>query len=202
MALGTYTGLLASIAAWLARADLTTTIPDFVLLAEAKFNRTLRARQMETRANLTISGEYVPVPNDWLEFRSGYIDSAPRRPLHYLSSDTQTERFDASTQRTEGPVHFSMAGNNFRFAPTPATVDAVILYYAAIPPLASNATNWLLTAHPDAYLYGSIMQAEGYIQNDPRIAGVKALYEEVIGQIMNASNRARWGGPAMAARAA
>ncbi len=202
MALANYTDLKASVAAWLNRADLTATIPDFILLAESRFNRTLRARQMETKANLSITGEYVAVPSDWLEFRSGYIDSAPRRPLAYLSGDTQSARYDTTSDSTSGPVYFSIAGTNFRFSPTPTVVNAVILYYAAIPAMASNATNWLLTAYPDAYLYGSILQASGYIQDDPRVPGIKQAYDEVIAQITYASTRARWGGPGMATRAA
>ncbi len=41
---GTYTGLQASIAGYLHRADLTSNIPDFVALAEARIARDLRLR--------------------------------------------------------------------------------------------------------------------------------------------------------------
>jgi hypothetical protein len=95
-----------------------------------------------------------------------------------------------------------MAGGSFRFSPTPAVADAVILYYAAIPPMSLNATNWLLTQYPDAYLLGSILAAELYIQNDPRLPMIHSAYDEIVGEIKNSSNRARWGGPAMRARAA
>ncbi len=204
MALANYTDLKASVAAWISRADLTATVPDFILLAESRINRTLRARQMESRVNLTITGEYVTAPNDFLEFRSGYINSDPRRPLAYLSPDEQSAQFGSTVNPTLAyPCYFSFAGNSFRFAPIPSSgVDAVIVYYAAIPPLATNATNWLLTAYPDAYLYGSILQAAAYIQDDPRVPGIKGLYDEVIAQIDSASKRSRWGGPGMAMRAA
>jgi hypothetical protein len=39
MAINNYTELVAAIAEWLARDDLTARIPDFVTLAEAKINR-------------------------------------------------------------------------------------------------------------------------------------------------------------------
>ncbi len=201
MALDTYTNLKTAIAAALPRADMTATIPDFILMAEAEFNRKLRTLNQETRANLTISGEYVTRPNDFLEFRSGYTISTPRRALHYLSSDTQTTRYDSSDVSVSGPIYFSMAGDSFRFAPTPATIDAYILYYAKIPPLALNATNWLLTAHPDLYKYASVFYGAVEAQ-DERLAGaMKSLYEPIIDEVNGASRRSRWGGPAMYARA-
>ena len=44
MALSTYTELKASVADWLNRTDLTSVIPDFIALAEAQIERTLRTR--------------------------------------------------------------------------------------------------------------------------------------------------------------
>ncbi len=41
-----YTTLQATIASYLARSDLTTTIPEFIRLAEDRLSRDLRIRQM------------------------------------------------------------------------------------------------------------------------------------------------------------
>ena len=46
MALTTYNELKTSLADWLNRQDLTSTIPDFISLAEAQIERQLRTRQM------------------------------------------------------------------------------------------------------------------------------------------------------------
>ena len=46
---GTYAGLKASIAAWLDDDSLTAVIPDFITLAEARFNDRLRLSAMETQ---------------------------------------------------------------------------------------------------------------------------------------------------------
>lgn len=48
----TYGGLQTAVGDWLARADLTSNIPDFITLFEAEANRTLRTHQMETVALL------------------------------------------------------------------------------------------------------------------------------------------------------
>jgi hypothetical protein len=200
MAIANYVDLQASVANWLARSDLTTVIPDFIVIAEANFNRTLRTLQQETKdAAFSISTEYVAVPTGFLEARSMYLNTSPARSLSYLSADLQTD----SNGWTGRPTGFSLTGSNFRFSPAPdATYTATLIYYKAIPALASNSTNWLLTAHPDAYLYGSLIAASGYIQDDGRVAGIKALYEQVIAEIKGSDNKNRWGGNNMRIRAA
>lgn len=51
-----YSTLQAGIAAWLARADLSSQIPTFIQLGEARINRELRSRQMQTLVTGTASG--------------------------------------------------------------------------------------------------------------------------------------------------
>ena len=58
MALTTYAELKTSIGDWLNRADLTAVIPDFISLAEAQIERTLRTRQMIVRANASFDAQY------------------------------------------------------------------------------------------------------------------------------------------------
>ena len=196
MALANYTELKAAVAAWLNRGDLTTAIPDFIVVAEARFNRKLRARQMESRITFTIDGEYQPLPADWLEFRSGYTDTDPRRKLELLAPELQTRAHSATDPRI---AWFSIAGESFRFDPlTLSGSDVVLLYYAKIPPLALNATNWLLTEYPDLYLEGAILAASAYIQNDQRLPLIKAMYDETLMEINGASMRARASGPLVA----
>jgi hypothetical protein len=70
MALTTYTELKTSIGDWLNRSDLTNAIPDFISLAEAQVERTLRTRQMIVRANASFDAQYGAVPADFLETKS------------------------------------------------------------------------------------------------------------------------------------
>src|SRR5690349_24414430 len=93
MALANYTGLQDAVAAWLARADLTANIPDFITLCHNKLMRTLRVREMETiNSAFTIGAETVAVPTDWLETRKIYVTSStPRYDLQYVSPDKIVE---------------------------------------------------------------------------------------------------------------
>lgn len=71
--------------------------------------------------------------------------------------------------------------------PVPNTTYTIeLIYYLRIPALSDSATsNWMLTDHPDAYLYGTLYH--GMIQLEytaDKIAGVKALFDQTLDQIM------------------
>ncbi len=54
MPFDTYIDLQAEITNYLARSDLAAEIPSFIVLAEAKFNRSLKCVEMDQRANAAI----------------------------------------------------------------------------------------------------------------------------------------------------
>jgi hypothetical protein len=203
MALTTYTELKASIADWLNRTDLTTTIPDFISLAEAQIERTLRTRQMIVRANASFDSEYGAVPDDFLETKSLKLTSTnPLTPLSFLSiddMDAARSHYTASGR----PRFFSVVGGQFRISPTPdAAYTAELIYFAKLAKLSSTvASNWLLTSSPDIYLYGSLLQAAPYLQDDARIQTWATLYERALNDLRTADDRGATSGGALLTRA-
>jgi hypothetical protein len=182
MAISTYAELQTAAANWLGRADLTSRIPEFVALAEAKFNRTLRIRDMITKdAAFSITGEYVAVPTGFLEAKAFMLNASPRQELTFMPDDTQVDMYPTSN---ESPLFYSIVGSNFRFAPVPsATVTATLTYYKAIVALATTSPNWLLTSHPDIYLYGTLMEAAPYLGDDARVGVWAAGLRECVSQL-------------------
>jgi hypothetical protein len=203
MALTTYTELKASIADWLNRTHLTTTIPDFISLAEAQIERALRTRQMIVRANASFDSEYGAVPADFLETKSLKLTSTnPLTPLAFLSiddMDAARSHYTASGR----PRFFSVVGGQFRISPTPdATYTAELIYFAKLAKLSSTvASNWLLTSSPDIYLYGSLLQAAPYLQDDARIQTWATLYERALNDLRTADDRGATSGGALLTRA-
>jgi hypothetical protein len=178
----TYAGLQTEAASYLGRADLTAIIPTFIALAEAKFNRTLRTRDMITKdAAFSITGEYVAVPTGFLEAKAFMLNASPRQELTFMPDDTQVDMYPTSN---ESPLFYSIVGSNFRFAPVPSTtVTATLTYYKAITALATTSPNWLLTSHPDIYLYGTLMEAAPYLHDDNRIGLWAAGLRECVSQL-------------------
>ena len=203
MALTTYTELKASIADWLNRSDLTAAIPDFISLAEAQMERTLRTRQMIVRANASFDAEYGAVPSDFLETKSLKLTSTnPQTPLQFLSIDALDN--EATNYTASGkPRFFGVVGGQFRIVPTPdATYTTELTYYAKLTKLSSSvATNWLLTSNPDIYLYGALLQAAPYLQDDARIQTWATLYERALNDSQTADDRSASSGGALLTRA-
>jgi len=203
MALTTYTELKASVADWLNRTDLTTEIPDFISLAEAQMERTLRTRQMLIRTTLTVDSEFETTPADFLEVRALKLTSTnPDTPLSFMTMDSLD---DEATRETGGgrPKFFGVVGTEFRFVPTPdAAYTAEIVYFANLNKLsASVATNFLLTSSPDAYLYGALLQAAPYLQDDARIQVWATLYERALNDLQVADDRGSTTGGKLITRA-
>lgn len=190
MALSNYVELQASVASYLARDDLTSVIPDFVRLAEAKFNRVLLHPRMEIRTTLTVntlltSPEFLDLPADFQTMRSVRLPDTAGKPRLQFLTQTQIEDYRYSIDNMAGtPTSFSIVGDEIELAPTPnADIDVEVLYRGNIPPLASNSTNWLLTLAPDLYLYGSLLEASPYMQNDERISVWGSALATVIDQL-------------------
>lgn len=195
--------LATAVGNWLARADLSSRIPEFVALAEAKFNRELRTPDMETKdASFSITGEYVAVPTGFLEVRYWHLNDGDKNTLAFLPPDTQSGYLPDGTGI---PVYYSVTGSNFRFAPVPdGTYASTLIYYKALTTCStgSTETNWLLTSHPDVYLYGALLEAAGYLHDDARVQTWYNAYRAATEQLKRQGARQRWSGPSMAARVA
>ena len=203
MALTTYTELKTSIGDWLNRADLTSVIPDFISLAEAQVERTLRTRQMIVRANASFDAQYGAVPADFLETKSLKLTSTnPQTPLQFLSIDALDNEMTKYTASGK-PKFFGIVGGQFRIVPTPdANYTTELTYYAKLAKLSnSNTTNWLLTSNPDIYLYGALLQAAPYLQDDARIQTWATLYERALNDSQTADDRSASSGGALLTRA-
>jgi hypothetical protein len=202
MALSTYSELKTSVADWLNRSDLTSAIPDFISLAEAQVERRLRTRQMILRATATIDSEYSAVPADFLEARSLKLQTNPVTPVGFETIDSLDQ---LSTQYTSAgkPQFFSIVGGQIRTVPiADSSYTAELVYYAKLSKLSnSNTTNWLLTAAPDIYLYGALMQAAPYLKDDARIATWSQMYLIALQDLQTADDRGSTSGGALVARA-
>jgi len=203
MALSTYAELKASVADWLNRSDLTSAITDFVSLAEAQMERDLRTRQMIVRANATINTEYSALPDDYIEAKSFKLTGTnPISPLIFQTINAMDD-LQVSYTSSGQPKYFCVIGGQIRVLPTPDTsYVSELIYYAKLSKLsASNTTNWMLTLSPDVYLYGSLLQAAPYLQDDARIQVWAGLYQKGIDALNLADERGSMTGGALMARA-
>lgn len=177
MAIGTYSELLTAGANWLARSDLTDRLPEFIALAEAKFNRELRCNQMETRSYTTVNTsatepEFIALPGDFQTMRRVRLSGVTGKPRLVAVTQHQANVLRTSLDNEAGqPIYYTIMGDEMELVPTPSEAYEIeMVYRANIPALSdSNTTNWLLTLAPDAYLYGMLLESAPYIKDDNRI---------------------------------
>lgn len=201
MALDTYTNLKASIADWLNRTDLTSVIPDFITIAETQIQRKLEESLREglmlprnMAANnpsfaLTAATESESLPADFLGVLSFTIDAPTSNPtavpqvqLDYIDPQNfaylKQRRGQNAAQQVPGL--YTIIGTSFYFLPIPLTTyTANLWYWQKFTALSgSNATNWILTNHPDVYLYGALCAAAPYLIDDARATVWAGLFTQ------------------------
>lgn len=173
--------LEAAITEYLARDQDTTLIariPTFIQLLESKVNRNLFHRKMELRATALTDPEasepeFIALPADFQSMRRIRLTNVGGKPLLEFKSNSQMDLYRSETADVPGqPRYFTIFGDELELAPTPARIYTVEMVYRQNVALAdaSDATNWLLTLAPDIYLYGSLLEAAPYINQDGRIA--------------------------------
>jgi hypothetical protein len=178
MALATYADLQAQIANWLARDDLTAYIPDFITLFECAASRKLKVRLQEATTTLTPSGGVATVPTDYLGYRRVTWTGTPTFELNYVAPPVYASYISAGSGT---PAVFTIEGSNLRVAPSDDT--ALTFDYFQKTPALSGALNWLYTNHPDAYLFGSLAEANAFNKSVDAAGLWKARRDEVFDEI-------------------
>jgi hypothetical protein len=190
----TFTTLKTTIADFLNRSDLTSVIPTFIELAEAEFNRSIRHYEMEARANATLNAQYFVTPAGWIENIRFRTTGANSNPIEMTSNAAISDMRRDSNDAAGKPKFFSFVDGTFDLYPTPDTDYASeLIYYKSIPALADSApTNWILSSHPDAYLYTALVHSAPYLAEDQRMQTWAALSQRAINDINNDNDRAKY----------
>jgi len=197
MSISTFAELKTATANWLDRSDLTDRIPEFIALAEARFNRILRIRDMETvsTAISTAAGtrEY-DLPTGFVQMKEFHLTTDPITPLSYITPEMMSRMWAGSAKSK--PQVFTIIADKVRLGPNPdAVYTTSMLYYKTFTALSgSNTTSDMLTNNPDVYLYGTLLEAEPFIMNDQRVPLWATAFKQAIDDIQNQDNKDRHSG--------
>jgi predicted transcriptional regulator len=189
--LTTYEGLVAGVAAYLDRRDLTGSLPTFIKQAHASLARVL--------AGATPFAAPAPGVSSWMltEHSDVYLYAALVEAAPYLGQDERVQLWRSElAERVEGVRRVRSAvltdittydgllagvasyldrrdlvGSLPTFVKQAHTSLRRVL--AGVTPFAmpsSGVTNWLLTDHSDVYLYAALVEAAPYLGDDARLA--------------------------------
>ena len=188
-----YASLQSAVASWLARADLTGSIPDLIQMAELRIQDDVEAVDQLLTVDFTPSAGQYQLPTDYDEVVSlSYVSGGQYNPIFPMTlSDGQ--RMDTAAL----PVGYFITAVAAPFNPDlPPTVflqivggsdqECRLTYKKAFPALSvTNTTNWMLLQRPNIYLYATLLEAAPFLQDDARIQVWAAGYQTA----MEAFNR-------------
>tara|TARA_R100001463_G_scaffold64664_1_gene117749 strand:+ start:320 stop:940 length:621 start_codon:yes stop_codon:yes gene_type:complete len=195
VSISNFTELKTSIADFLNRDDLTSVIPTFIKLAEADMNRKLRHWRMEKRATANLDTRYTALPIDFLEPIRLMLTGTSETRLEMITlSELMDKRASSNTSGT--PKFYAMVDGSFEVYPTPdQTYTLEIVYYETIDNLSDQiTTNWVLTYHPDVYLYSSLSHSAPYLSEDQRTTVWAQLYQNGVNGINMEDQKSKSGG--------
>lgn len=173
MAISTYAELKTAIATWLERSGdvaVTGNAADFVTLAESRLNRTLPLRAMETETTLTgtVSSRQLTLPSDYVEPKSLFLTTFGTQDwLRPFLAGTETL---GTTNGT--PTAWTINGTAISLdRPCDQAHSFLFRYRQRFALSDASPTNWLLSNHPDAYLFACLIEANIFLgDNDGAIA--------------------------------
>lgn len=200
MTISTYAQLQTAVASWTHRTGDTTftdMVPDFIKLAEVRFNRILRTTDMEeTLASTALVDGAASLPAGFLAFKElRYVGD-----VNYTLQPKPIEWIRAQASNTgDGAQYFAVTGSQVVCWPEAGSIRGT--YYEEIPDLATNSTNWLLTAHPDLYLFATLVEAALFIQDDSRIPLWAEKASALLDAVQRTDDRNQFDGGILACRA-
>jgi hypothetical protein len=185
----TYGGLRAGVLAWMARSGdsvLDSRFDDFLLNCERRIyygyaidrpdnplrSEPLRIPEMEVvDASFALSATTAQ-PVGFLELISGQMNS-PAVPLQIVGEHVIDSYLNRAMDR---PRLIAVSGTNLRVKEDPAGAAATLRFYQKLATPAGSTANAILAGYPDVYLYGCLIEAAIFTQDEPAALRYAGLY--------------------------
>jgi hypothetical protein len=178
----TYDSLVANVIDYMERDDdqFIAAIPGMIALAESSIAAELRSyiQLIVVETNLAQNQTTLTKPARWRKTVSMKINGQPIPPR---SQDYVSQYLSEST--TGQPKYYAEYDYaNWMFAPLPnKSYPVEIIYYAEIQPLdVQNQQNLWTAVAPQAMLFGTLLQAQGYLKALDKLPVWKQYYTDAI----------------------
>lgn len=181
-AIDTRLTLLNAVSSWMHRTDLDDILPSALALVEARIRRDVRCRAMEATASGTLTSQLLDVPARFAEMRQFLIDDEVQ---NYITPEQWQAKRDSTNNQ------YTVIGDVFHVQLS--TGDYQIDYVQWFAPLVDdNDSNWLLTYHPDVYLFGVLAEVAAYVEKNPAVFASR--YQAAVQEVRRVENEARFPG--------
>jgi len=189
----TYDSLVLNIQQYMERddADFIAQIPNLIALAESSLAAELKTylQLIVVESNLSVNQTVLNKPSRWRKTVSMKINGQPI----LLRSQDYVSQYLAESSGGQPLYYADYDYNNWNFAPLPdQSYPVEIIYYAEIQPLdESNQQNLWTAIAPQAMLYGSLLQAQGYLKALDKLPVWKQYYSDAVDALKKEDNARR-----------
>jgi hypothetical protein len=189
----TYDNLIADIISYMERNDagFIAQIPSLIGLAESAIAAELKTLLQLTVVETTLNQNQV-VLNKPARWRKTVSMKTNGQPMLMRSQDYVAQYQNESS--AGAPKYYAEYDyNNFAFAPKPDQAYPLeIIYYSEIQPLdTSNQQNLFTRECPQAMLFGTLLQAQGYLKALDKLPIWKAYYTDSLAALKKEDNTRR-----------
>ena len=170
MSIADYSELVIEVASRTGRGDLPQRAGMLTGMLEKHLNKRLRTTDQEASTVVTADANGdATLPSGFVEIKGVYYDDVrvPRLTFSPVEDDCTGWGW-----YSEGATLKSNLQGR----------DLEVRYYAEIPPLATNGTNWLLTAEPEIYLTGLTWQAHTAANDIEQAMVARAYLDQLVGE--------------------
>jgi len=189
----TYSNLVEDVQRYMERDDagFVAQIPSLIGLAESAIAAELKTLLQLTVVETTLATNQVILekPARWRKTVSLKVNGAPivMRSQDYVAM--------YQSQSTAGTPKFyaEYDYNNWAIAPAPSAASSIeIIYYSEIQKLdTSNQTNLFTRECPQAMLFGTLLQAQGYLKSLDKLPVWKSYYTDSLAALKKEDNSRR-----------
>jgi hypothetical protein len=189
----TYDNLVQDVKNYMERDDagFIAQIPNLIGLAESAIAAELKTLLQLTVVETTLAQNQV-VLNKPARWRKTVSMKANGRPM-LLRSQDYVAQYQSESDPGEVKYYAEYDYNNFAFAPAPSADTPIeIIYYSEIQPLdTSNQQNLFTRECPQAMLFGTLLQAQGYLKALDKLPVWKSYYTDSLNALKKEDNSRR-----------
>lgn len=204
MAITTANELRTAVQNWCndASGGIVTTdrMNEFIVIAEAMFNRTIRTKGMEATMSPTALDDVgtATLPTGFLAWKELRYDGDPDYTLQPRSLEYIT---GFGTANTDPARYFAINSTSVLCRPVGGSIRGT--YYKALTSLSGLTTtgNWLLTSHPDLYLAAVLTEAHIFLNDDPKTQMWRQRTIALLDELMRSDERDDFDGGILTIRA-
>ncbi|CAB4195235.1 hypothetical protein UFOVP1640_3 [uncultured Caudovirales phage] len=189
----TYDNLVADVINYMERDDaqFVAQIPTLIGLAESAIAAELKTllQLIVVETNLLAAQDILEKPTRWRKTISMKVNGKPI----LMRSQDYVAQYQSESDPGQPKYYAEYDYNNWAIAPVPdASYPVEIIYYSLVQPLdTTNQTNLFTQQCPQAMLFGTLLQAQGYLKAIDKLPIWKTYYTDSLAALKKEDNSRR-----------